>query len=88
MIENSEDSFGNFAGEEKESDNVLKDIEVLACFISQDQEGNNNLMLFLNFRAASSSSLSSFVEREETRIPMSSQGRVHHVASEHKDVKS
>ena len=47
MIENSEDSFGNFAGEEKESDNVLKDIEVLACFISQDREGNNNPTLFL-----------------------------------------
>ena len=49
MAENGDYSFRNLAGEEKESDDVLQNIEMLACFIFQDGERDDNSTLFLPY---------------------------------------
>jgi len=50
MIEDSDSSFGDFASEEMIGDDILKNIELLACFIDKDINCNHNsALLFSQF---------------------------------------
>ena len=49
MIENDDDLFKNFAGEEEESEDILKDIKMPAYFIYQNWESDDNSILFLPY---------------------------------------
>jgi len=49
MVEDSNGSFRDFASEEKISDDILKKVEMLACFIGEDKYRHNNPTLSLSF---------------------------------------